>query len=195
MTKKAEARTEEQGFALISSCPYHFGYLSQRPKGQEIPSDCITCEKLTECMLSTLKSSPSKHGTKSEAQKAEQVKEPDEEPAEEAPRKDYEQMHLQESKAEPLIAEPSEDQFTVEDLGMLYASWSSTVRVHKERLEAWGKKIKEVEVENADGKRVRCKVQPMQDSDKRSVQVPDKVKRELKLVKGGRVRVKPVTKS
>jgi len=32
-------------------CPYHFGYLSQRSRKEEIPEECMTCKKIVECML------------------------------------------------------------------------------------------------------------------------------------------------
>ncbi len=195
MTKKAKTRTEEQGFALTSNCPYHFGYLNQRPKGEEIPEECITCEKSMDCMLSKLESSSSKPAKKLKIPTIKQTQESVGERAEETLKKDYEITPTQKSKTEPASAESSQDQFVVENLGMLYASWSNTVRVHKEILTSWGKKTKEVEIENADGKKVQCKVQPMQDSSKGSIQIPDKVQRDLQIVKGESVKVKPVIKS
>jgi len=33
------------------NCKQHFGYLSERSKGVEIPDDCVTCPKSLECML------------------------------------------------------------------------------------------------------------------------------------------------
>ena len=32
-------------------CPYHLGYLSERTKKENIPEECMTCEKIVECML------------------------------------------------------------------------------------------------------------------------------------------------
>jgi len=32
-------------------CLYHFGYLSQRSRKEEIPEECMTCEKVVQCML------------------------------------------------------------------------------------------------------------------------------------------------
>ena len=32
-------------------CPYHFGYLSERSRKEEIPEECMTCQKIVECML------------------------------------------------------------------------------------------------------------------------------------------------
>jgi hypothetical protein len=34
-----------------NNCPYHFGYLSQRSKKEKIPEECMTCEKIVQCML------------------------------------------------------------------------------------------------------------------------------------------------
>jgi len=38
-------------------CAYHFGYLSERSKGEETPDKCVTCEKTVECMLWKLRKS------------------------------------------------------------------------------------------------------------------------------------------
>jgi hypothetical protein len=100
------------------------------------------------------------------------------------------------TKAETAPAEPTKDQFTVDGLGMLYASWSSTVRIHREILSNWGKKIKEVEIETANKKRTRCKVQPMDDdSRKRVIEIPDKIQFALEIKKGDLVKVKPIIES
>ena len=32
-------------------CPHHFGYLRTRSKSESIPEECMTCEKLLDCML------------------------------------------------------------------------------------------------------------------------------------------------
>ena len=32
-------------------CPYHFGYLSERSKGEDIPEKCMTCKRLVQCMF------------------------------------------------------------------------------------------------------------------------------------------------
>lgn len=31
-------------------CPHSFGYLNQRSKNENIPEECMTCEKLLQCM-------------------------------------------------------------------------------------------------------------------------------------------------
>ena len=33
------------------SCEHFFGYLGKRPKDTAIPEDCLTCEKMIECMI------------------------------------------------------------------------------------------------------------------------------------------------
>lgn len=33
-----------------SECKQYFGYLNVRPKGDELPEECITCLKALECM-------------------------------------------------------------------------------------------------------------------------------------------------
>jgi len=55
-TKEAEvepAKLEpvEQLSVKGQKCAYHFGYLSQRSKKETIPEECITCEKIVQCML------------------------------------------------------------------------------------------------------------------------------------------------
>jgi len=32
-------------------CPYHFGYLKEKPKELPIPEECLTCPKMLECMM------------------------------------------------------------------------------------------------------------------------------------------------
>ena len=32
-----------------TKCPHHFGYLSELPKNQPIPEECLLCPKLLEC--------------------------------------------------------------------------------------------------------------------------------------------------
>jgi len=33
-----------------SSCPHYFGYLKLFTRGAQIPEECLTCKRLTECM-------------------------------------------------------------------------------------------------------------------------------------------------
>lgn len=41
-----------------AGCNYWFGYLSQKDKSQSVPADCVECEKVVDCMLNQVKSSP-----------------------------------------------------------------------------------------------------------------------------------------
>jgi hypothetical protein len=34
-----------------SGCPYWFGFLSQKNKSESIPSECVGCDKVMDCML------------------------------------------------------------------------------------------------------------------------------------------------
>jgi hypothetical protein len=34
-----------------AKCTHHFGYLSQRPKNEKIPDECVMCEQIVKCML------------------------------------------------------------------------------------------------------------------------------------------------
>jgi hypothetical protein len=38
-----------------SSCPHRFGYLASRSKNAPIPQECLTCQKILECMHSESK--------------------------------------------------------------------------------------------------------------------------------------------
>lgn len=105
------------------------------------------------------------------------------------------ELPRQEDVTEVSTKAPFESGFVVEDMGMLYASWSSTVRIHREKISEWGGKVKEVEVEASSGRRARCKVMPMEDLRMDVIQVPDKVQQELGVMKGDIVKVKPITKS
>ena len=54
--EKAEAqppklKPAEQLSLEENECLYHFGYLSQRSRKEEIPEECMTCKKIVECML------------------------------------------------------------------------------------------------------------------------------------------------
>lgn len=53
MEKKhsAKAKLIPQATSETHGCPYHFGFLSQRSKKDKIPEECMTCEKIVQCML------------------------------------------------------------------------------------------------------------------------------------------------
>ena len=45
--------TEGTGFTISSSvCRHHFGFLNERIKGTAIPEECLTCEKMLDCITS-----------------------------------------------------------------------------------------------------------------------------------------------
>jgi len=189
---------DEQGFASFdSSCPHYFGYLGKRAKGEGIPEECLACEKAVECMLSEPKNIPPKPKAeqrqlpKKEVLK-ERVKQVVEETVEEETEKAVEEKPKREVEIKLAVAaQPSENQFIVENLGMLYAMWTSTVRIPKETLSQLGKKVKEVEVETVDGKKARCKVASMESSKGNIIEVPDKVQHALGITRGDLVKVKP----
>lgn len=169
----------QQPSSETQKCPHHFGYLSQRSSEEEIPEECLACEKVVKCIVSKPKTpTVVKQMEKSHVGS---LKSNSFTPEIEAA-----------IKTTPLPTEPSGNQFKVENLSMLYAPWSNTVRINRQTLSGWGGKIKEVEIETVDGKRTRCKVQPMEDSKKGIIEIPDKMQRNLEIGKGELVRVKPI---
>lgn len=38
-----------------TTCTHHFGYLSQRSTKEQIPEECMMCEKIVQCMLQRVK--------------------------------------------------------------------------------------------------------------------------------------------
>jgi len=59
-TSKAEEKKEihpvqtkpiQQPCSETPRCPHDFGYLSQRPRGTEIPEECMMCDKIMDCIL------------------------------------------------------------------------------------------------------------------------------------------------
>jgi hypothetical protein len=47
---KGEGKGPE-GEESPKGCPHHFGYLAHRPKDTSIPQECLTCQKIVDCML------------------------------------------------------------------------------------------------------------------------------------------------
>ena len=41
---------EEKKDTAESSCSHGFGYLKKRPKGTQIPDECLTCQKMIQCL-------------------------------------------------------------------------------------------------------------------------------------------------
>jgi hypothetical protein len=50
-TQQSGNREEPAVLPSSSECEYGFGYLSQREKGEAIPSTCVECPKSLDCML------------------------------------------------------------------------------------------------------------------------------------------------
>jgi DNA-directed RNA polymerase subunit RPC12/RpoP len=44
--KRIEVKSEEK-----ANCQHFLGYLKRRPKNTSVPEDCLTCEKMVECMV------------------------------------------------------------------------------------------------------------------------------------------------
>jgi hypothetical protein len=51
ITQPTILKPAEKSLVKENKCPYHFGYLSQRSRKEQIPEECITCEKIVQCML------------------------------------------------------------------------------------------------------------------------------------------------
>jgi len=95
-------------------------------------------------------------------------------------------------RMEPIPAKPPENRFAVENLGMMYASWTNTVRIDRKILSEWSGKVEEVAIETVDGRIAQCRVRPMTKSKRRVIQIPDKIQNKLKIKAGETVVVKPV---
>lgn len=158
-------------------CPHFFGYLSQRLKRDEIPPECLTCNLVLNCMLHAVKRDAHDEVMVEKAEAPEEVL--------------FEK--LLEDACEPHAAPFQKDCFVVDNLGMLYASWTSTVRIPRDALQLWGvRKVKEVEIETSEGKTAKCRVQLMEGSGEMVIQIPDKVQAALGIAKGDAVKVRPV---
>ena len=208
-TREAEAT----GFTVSSSaCQRYFGFLSQRSKGTPIPEDCLTCEKMLDCMISTRDSTSVTLESKPElntAEKAEttvtfeavtaseQPKEGKLEPMKKVELSLRQRMrkHFEPKTSVKTQTQISSDDFRVEDFsGILYAQWSSTVLMNRETIQLLGKNIKEVEIQTHKGKKTRCKVYGVPDVASGAIQVPGKIKKDLEIDNGSFVRVKTVSR-
>ena len=58
-TEQAAASAEEANESSDSGCKHYFGYLGEREKGEDIPSECLECPKSLDCMLYNYKSKES----------------------------------------------------------------------------------------------------------------------------------------
>ena len=178
---------------MSQSCQHQFGYLSWRSEGEEIPEECMFCEKLLECMRFKPKST-------SPLSQPESVDIPvkGDLPSQESQTSTTDEIERSHGKPsenvrmEPVPVKSPENRFTVEDLGMMYASWTNTVRIDQRILSEWSGKVKEVEIETVDGRLVQCRVKPMKESERRVVQIPDKIQTKLKIKAGETVFVKPL---
>jgi hypothetical protein len=55
LQQKTPQKTSQQAAPVNSTCTHYLGYLHQRQASQEIPSECLTCEKVIQCFSSTKK--------------------------------------------------------------------------------------------------------------------------------------------
>ncbi len=51
--QKPPQKTSQQTSPGNSACTHYLGYLHQRQKQQEIPAECLTCEKVIQCFSPT----------------------------------------------------------------------------------------------------------------------------------------------
>jgi len=190
----AKIETERQGFTVTSStCKHYFGFVGQRPKGTAIPEECLTCERVMDCMASKAEKEAGMPKIKLQVVASEQTNEP-----EELDHKN-EQMPIVvevETKPSEALTKPpvkaSDNCFIVEDAGVLYSQWSGTVLISKETLQRWGKKVKEAVVESDNGDWIRLKVHALEELENGVVQLPLKVQANIGAHKGSVVKVKPL---
>ena len=120
---------------------------------------------------------------------------------EETVTKETENAGETEAKLEPVLREPSANQFLVENLGGLLVP-SDTVRIDSAVIAQWkelydDKLVEEVEVETFNGKATQCKFKPIKDlkyEGQGVVQIPEKIQAALEIKKGDLVKVKPIIK-
>lgn len=178
---------------MPQNCQHQFGYLSQRSEGEEIPEECMLCEKLLECMRlkpesTSLLEQPESVDIPVKGDlitQESQTQTPDE----------IGRSHgksIENVRMEPVPAKSPENRFIVENLGMMYASWTDTVRIDRKILSEWSGKVEEVEVETVNGRTAQCRVMPMKKSERRAIQIPEKVQNKLKIKAGETVVVKPL---
>ena len=181
-----------RGYAIPENCKHQFGYLSRRSKEEEIPEECLLCEKLLECMRFEPESKflPNKPESADTLVKSDLlVQETETQTPNEAEISN--EKSTDNAKMEPLPVKSPENQFIVENLGMMYASWTNTARIDEKILSEWGGKVKEIQIETADGRIAQCRVKSMKKSKGRVIQIPDKIQTKLKIKSGETVVVKP----
>lgn len=189
-----ETRVKSLDFAVSTSvCPHNLGFLSKRPKGSVIPDECLTCEKIFDCMTSKPEETVAEPETKPGSQSVERTKDLAEEFEEKSEKEGPEKEEFRHDEADKSTKRTSNNDFTVESPGMLHAHWSSTVLIRKETLYNWGK-VKKVDIETGKGKKMTCKVYPIENLETGVLQVPDKIQLKLGVKKGWIVKVKPAVK-
>jgi hypothetical protein len=196
---------EKTAFTVSSSaCTRYFGFLSQRDKEAAIPDECLTCTRMIECRISEpeptavtaeemLDSEPTEQAEETAVvDKPQMTLEQLEKEAEASPQQTPEPVESEKPAEKPVAR--SDDDFCVQSPGMLYDQWSGTVLLSKETLQSLGKKVKEVEVQACNGKRMTCKVYVVPNLALRVIQIPSKLKADLEINDGTYVRVKSVGK-
>lgn len=53
---KVQPEKESKPISKVGGCTHSFGYLSKRSAKEKIPEECLTCEKIVECMLQSVTS-------------------------------------------------------------------------------------------------------------------------------------------
>lgn len=193
-TTMTETPVKSLDLAVSSSvCPHHLGFLSQRPKGLVIPDECLTCEKLIDCISSKHEDTAPKPEIKPEFSAIERTKDLAEEFGEKNKTEQPEEDEVRHNETNKSTKRTSNNDFTIESPGMLYAHWSITVLIRKETLYDWGK-VEEVDIETKQGKKMTCKVYPIEDLETGIIQVPDKMQLKLGVKKGWIVKVRPKVK-
>jgi len=51
LTIALEKNQENVDTIKQAGCQHHFGYLKKRPKNAPIPDECLTCQKMIQCLL------------------------------------------------------------------------------------------------------------------------------------------------
>lgn len=188
---KMETNTDNSNFA----CSHYFGFLSQLSGERETPDECLTCKKLLECKSAKSETTPRRIA--SETLVTEEVKQADEDHTVDTAKKEPEETKEFETRTAPFPTKSPGNQFVVEDMGILYTSWTYTVCINCETLSSWcGKdkrgKIAEVDIQTNAGRKMRCKVMASKDSRKGTIMIPDKIQLSLETKKGELVRVEPI---
>ena len=136
------------------------------------------------------KSDTTTHRKASKTAVIEEVKQSVEGPAVDTAKDDLEKIKYEDKTKTSPVDFPGY-QFTVENLGKTYASWSETVFINKETFSGWSGRITEVDIQTKAGKKTRCKVMPSEDSRNGIILVPEKIQLKLEIKQGELVSVEP----